>query len=458
MPTEKPFDVRDIGDRIEMFVDEWLIEEKKNVSLKLNPPTKREVVLTRDEPWEDIWMCYVGVFHDEDRIRMYYRGNIGRGDDDRGQLTCCAESADGIRFTRPKLGLYEWQGSRDNNIVWEGVEGHNFAAFRDANPDANPEERYKAIGGSMSAKKGGSGLYALASPDGVRWKRMQEAPVMTDGAFDSQNIAFWDEAKGCYRCYARYFERTEQGRLRAIQSASSDDFIHWTGPEPNRYSPGLPREQFYTNATVPCPGAPHIYLSFPKRFVPSRKKVREHPNPGVSDAVFMSSRDGVHWDRTFREAWARPGLDRRNWTQRSNMTAWGILRLDPDEFSLYITEHYTWDDVRLRRLTVRRHGFASVHAGYEGGEFTTKPLTFAGSQLHLNYATSAAGSIQVEAQDEFGHPIAGCCLNEMPPLFGDELDKAVTWERRPYLTELAGKPVRFRFVMKDADLYALQVK
>ena len=74
--------------------------------------------------------------------------------------------------------------------------------------------------------------------------------------------------------------------------------------------------------------------------------------------MFLSSRDGVNWDRTFLEAWVRPGPDNRNWTQRSYMPAWGIVQLDPAEFSMYITEHYEWPDHRLRRITARRHGFA----------------------------------------------------------------------------------------------------
>ena len=242
---------------------------------------------------------------------------------------------------------------------------------------------------------------------------------------------------------------------KGVKEAATD-FAHWTDPAPNRYGPNAPKQHFYTNGTRPCPAAPHLYLSFPKRFLPERKRFADYPEPGVSDAVFLSSRDGVNWDRTFLEAWVRPGPDSRNWTQRSNMPAWGIVQLAPDEFSMYITEHYGWPDHRLRRLAVRRHGFASVHAHASGGEFTTRPLTFTGSQLVLNYATSAAGSIQVELQDEQGRPITGRTLADMAPLFGDELDAVVRWHAGGDLSSLIGKPVRFRFVLQDADLFALR--
>ena len=213
--------------------------------------------------------------------------------------------------------------------------------------------------------------------------------------------------------------------------------ISSTGPTrcPIAIPKRAPKEHFYTNGTRPCPGAPHIYLSFPKRFVPERKKFADYKEMGVSDAVFLSSRDGVNWDRTFLEAWVRPGPDNRNWTQRSNMPAWGIVQLDPTEFSMYITEHYEWPDHRLRRITVRRHGFASAHAGAAGGEFTTRPLTFTGKHLILNYATSAAGAIQVEVQDAQGKPIEGRTLADMPALFGDELDAVVSWKSGSDLSE-----------------------
>jgi photosystem II stability/assembly factor-like uncharacterized protein len=437
-----------------MFVDDWLIDpaHSRGVSLELQTPVRREVVLTTDKPWEGNASAYFSVFQDGPLYRMYYRGLTPGRDDSDQQLTCYAESADGVHFTRPELGLYEFQGSKNNNIVLRSVDSHNFAPFLDANPAAKPEERYKALGG-VTGK-----LFAYASADGLHWKKMQAEPVITKGTFDSLNVAFWDAAEQCYRAYSRYFDQGAYKGHRAIQNSRSDDFLHWSEPEPNRYADGVPPEHFYTNATFPCPGAPHQYLSFPKRFVPARKKVAQIEEPGVSDAMFMSSRDGQNWDRRFLEAWLRPGPDERNWTHRSNMPAWGIVQTAPDEFSMYVSEHYQWPDNRLRRVTIRRHGFASIHAGAEGGEFTTRLLTFDGDRLVLNYATSAAGSLRVEIQDEHGKPLPGFSLNDMDDLFGDELDAVVSWKSGSDLSNFAGKPVRFRFVLRDADLFALQTK
>jgi len=445
-------DVVEIGTRTEPFVDDWLVDRIEGLQFKLHEPVRREVVLVLDRPWEGpTGGCCTVMRTPDGGIRMYYRGDCPADASDQ-QVTCMATSSDGIHFERPKLGLFEVHGSTDNNVVWRGIESHNLAPLPDANPDAAPDQQYKAFGGPMWK------LYGLCSPDGIRWGRIREEPLDYEGAFDSHNVAFWDELAGCYRSFSRYFIDGWPKGIRAIQSATSPDFIHWSKPAPHEYGEGVPTEHLYTNATVQCPGAPHIFLSFPKRFVPGRHKVKQHAHGGLSEAVFMTSRDGVHWDRRFMEAWVRPGPDERNWTERSNMTGCGILETGPGEWSMYISEHYRWDNNRLRRLTVRRHGFVSVHAGYAGGEFTTRPLVFEGTRLALNYATSIVGSVQVEVQEPDGRPVEGFALDDMAPLYGDELDAVVAWKGGGDLAAVAGKPVRLRFAMKDADLYALETR
>ncbi len=437
----------DLGSRWELFVDEFLVAQKSGVALKLHEPVKREIVLETNQPWEGPTCAYFTALQDGNKVLLYYRGSSGGSDHSDAQVTCVAESKDGIHFTRPKLGLIEAGGTKDNNVIWRGVESHNFSPFLDANPVTKPGERFKALGGVKQPGKNWhqgetpGGLYAFASADGVNWKKMKDTPVITKGAFDSQNLAFYDTTRSRYVCFSRIFSN----KVRAVQSMTSADFLAWSDGTPHRYAEGVPMEHFYTSATVPCPTAPHLFLSFPKRFVTTRKKVPAHDGPGVSDAVFMSSRDGVHWDRPFLEAWVRPGPDLKNWTDRNNMTANGIITGDT-EWSLYISEHYRHADHRIRRLTVRKQGFASMHADAKGGEFITHPLKFTGKHLVLNYATSAAGSIQIDALDD-----AGKVLATMPELYGDEFEASAL-----DVTALKGQTIRLRVKLKDADLYALR--
>ncbi len=113
-------------------------------------------------------------------------------------------------------------------------------------------------------------------------------------------------------------------------------------------------------------------------------------------------------------------------------------------------------DVRLRRHTLRLDGFASIHSPIAGGELVTPPLIFKGSRLSMNFASSAFGSVRVEIQDADGTPIPGFMLEDSIGLYGDTVARDALWNDAPDLAALAGKPVRLRFVMKDADLYSIR--
>jgi hypothetical protein len=168
-----------------MFVDDWLIDHSlsRNVELRLQTPVRREIVLTTDQPWEGNVSGYYTIFKDGSKYRLYYRGSGAKRDDSVQQVTCYAESDDGIHFERPKLHLHAINGSDDNNVIMAGAAAHNFAPFLDTNPAAKSEERYKALSGLTNH------LTAYASADGIRWSKMQKEPVLTKGSFDSLNLA-----------------------------------------------------------------------------------------------------------------------------------------------------------------------------------------------------------------------------------------------------------------------------
>ena len=336
---------------------------------------------------------------------------------------------------------------------------HRSRPFRDANPDCAPDQKYKAVCYAPIPHHGA--MAAMASPDGIHWRRILDTSVLPSGSYDSLNTVSWDAIEKQYRLFDRYWNAGAFKGVRAIETRTSTDFLHWSDPSPHLYAEAVPAEHFYTNATVRCPGAEDYWLSFPMRLMPDRKKIASHAEMGVSDAVFMTSRDAVHWDRTFMEPWVRPDEDQRNWTDRCNMPAWGIIVMpdEPDVFTMYISEHYRWPDNRLRRLTIPRHRFASVHAqpcGLQSAGFVTKPLTFNGEELDLNLrATSAAGSVKVEIQDESGKAIAGFAEADCRPTFGNEFDAKVAWKGGS-VSSLAGKPIRLRFILDDADVYAFR--
>jgi hypothetical protein len=444
----------DIGSRLELFADDHLIDKMAGTRLELHRPVPREVAIVHDRPWEGNICFYHTVFRDGDLFRMYYRGAHHDYAIDKvtHQVVCYAESDDGIHWRKPELDIVEFDGSKKNSIIWNGVGSHNFAPFKDPNPACKPDEKYKALGG------GHGGLVAFKSPDGIHWSLMSEEAVITKGAFDSQNLAFWDAVRGRYVDFHRGF----RDGVRDIMTCTSEDFLDWTEPVWLEY-PGAPKEHLYTNQIAPYYRAPHIFMGFPKRFLPSRRAI-DHRLPGVSDGVFMTSRDGLKFNR-WTEAFIRPGPQKERWVCRNNEIAWGMLETEsavpgaPNELSLYSIEgYYQGDSCQMRRYTIRIDGFVSAQAPMAGGELVTKPIVFGGKQLVLNFSTSAAGSIRVELQAADENPIEGFALTDCQEVFGDALDRPVTWAERSDVGKLAGRPIRLRFVMKDADLYSIRFR
>ncbi len=432
-----------IGSGVELFLDRRHIASESGINLRLHPPERAAPAVWFDQPWEGPTSAYVTVFEDGGLHRMYYRGSPADGSSEQ---TCYAESDDGIEWRKPSLGLVEWQGSKDNNILWQGTGTHNFTPFKDSRPGVGEEERYKAVGRGIERR---DSLHAFVSADGLHWRPVAPQPVFTEGRFDSQNLAFWDADRGRYRCYFR----TPYRGVRGIGVVESEDFREWTDPRLVTLTPADP-EHFYTNATIPYPRNPQLRLAFPKRFFPGRRRLPDHPSEGISETVLISSRDGMHFDRTFMEAWVRPGRDRRNWGDRSTMTAWGLLRTAADELSVYISQHYRFETAHLLRCRLRLDGLASARAGYAGGELVTTPRPLAGRSLVLNYSTGAGGSVRVEIQDESGTPAPEFALADSSEMYGDAIAETCRWRAGSDLSSLAGRRVRLRFALKDCDLYS----
>ena len=251
-----PLEAEEIGSRLEPFVDDYLLERLSgSVKLVVQKPQPKEIALTANQLWEGNTSAYYTVIQDDDKFRLYYRGSHfdeHTKKETHREVTCYAESNDGIHFTKPELGLFEFAGSKANNIVWDGPGTHCFAPFKDANPNAAPDARYKAVTGVKG------GLLPLKSADGIHWLPMSDKPVITKGAFDSQNLAFWDPQIGKYREYHRAFRV-----VRDIMTGTSDDFLSWTDPVWLDYPDATP-EHLYTNTVRNYPGA-HTSWSVSRR-------------------------------------------------------------------------------------------------------------------------------------------------------------------------------------------------
>jgi hypothetical protein len=475
-----------LGGELGLFVDRRLVDRLDNVHQLLGQPQPKEVALSFDQPWEKA-ANYVTVIKDGPTYRMYYRGvteTPGGEFDGDSEVTCYAESTDGITWTKPNLGLHEFHGSRNNNIMLGPDHrrvSHNFAPFLDSRSGVPAAERFKAVGGvfndngthvpnAADVKKAG-GLFRYVSDDGIHWKLFSPEPIFAGYALDSLNCPVWVADENQYAIYLRTWSEggtPEQPAFRGYRTVSrsvSIDFHTWSKPEPMHFG-DRPPENLYTNGTHPYFRDPHLLIALGFRFSPERQVisaedearfgVHHTQNKGVADAIFMTSRGGLAYDRTFMESFIRPGPDPKGWTARNNSPALGVVPTGPMEMSVYTVTRYTMPDCRLQRYALRTDGFASIRAPYAGGSLTTQPFTFSGVKLVLNFSTSSIGSVRVELLEGSGQPLAGFSAADCDEIVGDQLARTVTWKHTSDVGALAGKTVRLRFVMQDADLYSFQ--
>jgi hypothetical protein len=419
----------DIGSRRELFVDDLLVERLDGqATIELHHPEPQEMAVIHDSPWEGTGSGYHSVFQETliECIKSWHLAvSPGKVQTNTHPLYCCyAESDDGIAWRKPELGIHEFRGSKANNIVIasgqigqvNGDAGHP-AVFKDENPAAPPASRYKAIIRSAGPK----GLLAFHSPDGLHWLPMNDQPVITDGAFDSQNLAFWDAASGQYRAYWRNFmagvtdeNNWKPAGFRAIRTATSADFLHWSK---QAITTKTRLKSTSTRTRSPYHRAAHSDR-FPTRYVDRgwtdstralpelehrelRASTTQRYGTAVTEGLLMSSRDGLRFKR-WNEAFLRPGIEREGtWNYGQQYIAWYLVETKsklpgaPSELSMYAGESYwTGTSSALRRYTLRLDGFASVNAPAKGGE-AHQASDFAGNELWPVFPF-AAGGIHVE--------------------------------------------------------------
>ena len=455
-----------IGSRRELFVDDALIESMRGARFELGSPIDAGIALRLDRPWEGRFSAYSTVIQDGGLYRLYFRGVPASGKDGNpDEVTCCAESDDGVNWRRPELRVFEVRGAKTNNVILAGSApySHNFSPFLDARPGVAAGERYKALAGVHK-----TGLAAFVSTDGLQWRRLREQavfPPLKEFAFDSQNTAFWSKTEGMYVLYFRTWKKISGVNYRWISRATSDDFIRWSAPVEMSFG-DAPPEHLYTNQTSPYFRAPHIYTGICARFMPGRQVLDERQAAAIgvdpkyfkdcSDAVLITTRGGNRYERHFMEAFLRPGAGMENWVSRSNYPALNLVQTGPSTMSFYVNRNYGQPTAHLRRYQLRLDGLASIKAGYEGGEVLTRLLAFDGARLELNYSTSAAGGIRVELQDGSGSPLPGYSLADATELIGDETARTYAWKLGENVHSRAGRAVRIRFVLKDANLYSFR--
>ncbi len=472
-----------IGNQRECFFDDYFLDETKTgAEYRLHNPIPQEVVLTLGEMWEGDGCDYYNFFYDKDRkiLRLYYLAFKMLGAHD-GIRVCYAESRDGLKWEKPELGLFDYKGTKHNNIILDPTVHKNidnFMVFYDDNPACPPDKRYKAI--ASYNDNGRPALYCFWSEDGIRFSMENTCEITDKGAFDSLNVAFWDENASKYRCYFRSFHQPdlsdapafENEAIRDIRYIESPDFVNWSEPVLLDFK-GAEDIPLYTNNVIPYYRAPHIYIGSPSRYIERKswtptydrlcgterrkERMNHHPRYGLtlSDCVFMCSRDGKSFKR-YDEAFIRPGPERPlNWVYGDCYPARGLVETpsllegaDP-EISIYNYEnHWSGKPSALRRYTIRRDGFVSLHSGAKETISTSKRFVFEGAELEANLSTSARGYIRFVLRNDDGEKL------ESYEIFGDSTSRIIDFDGD--ISKFSGKPIYMDIIMSDADLYSIK--
>jgi hypothetical protein len=464
------------------LLDSRVIEQKEGTRLVLGQVRKepRNPLFGETKPWEvRIDNLYGNVLYDvEERIyKLWYSPFIVNSREEmtpaekrastvyasmpegkKDLALCYATSKDGLTWHKPELGMYDYRGSKRNNILlgvppsceWEPP--HGAGIFKDLR-DPDPSRRYKMIfmkrPRDRSRDRPGDmprHLCVSFSRDGLHWQDPipTSQPVMSG---DTHNNALWAPSLGKYVVFTR---RKIRGRI--VARAESEDFIHWSaGENVLRSLPSEPGRQTYAMPVFPYA---NVYLGL----VMMLNLHPEDRNPATDtvDCELAWSPDTVHWERVCPGSPLIPrGIRGESpdwgcvWGCAYPMRRDGMLRLYYGANNGY---HTNWRDGFLCLAYLRPDGFAGMEPEKAGGagSVITRPLENRSGVLRIS-ADAKGGALTVTVLDESGRSLA-----ESSPVRGDVTDELVRWEKGNF-GSLLGKTVRLRFDLLTARLYSFTV-
>ena len=480
-----------VGSQKQLFIDHKFIAAKEDITLAVNPPVKRpEPVLKSDKPWDAFALIYFSVGQNSDLYKMWYQafdndqwgGGVPR--------MCYAVSKDGLDWEKPNLGLVEYQGSKENNIL---LQGSSKLAYVFIDPHGTPEQRYKMLSGIGTTR-------VRTSPDGIHWKLHPQ--IVWNPPWDTQKQAWWDSRINKYVVQTRVQLKAENALpfpfvspiqsdppviapklhrpVRALGRVEMDDIMKpWpvdqvqTVMTADELDP--PNSDIYHPGGVyPYPYAADAYFMFPwvyQHFQPDESPVG---NDGLLDTQFAASRDGVHWMRYDRKPYITCGLPGE--PDCGMVAAQGpVVRKGHYLYQYYGGWPWTHGGFRVLSQQERQNkanwgrrfvgvviqrldGFVSADAPYSGGWLLTPPIVFDGNRLELNVNVGAMGVAQVEIQEADGKPIPGFALDDCGRILFNDVAYTVQWNGKSDISSLAGRPVRLKVFMRSAKLYAFQFR
>lgn len=466
-----------IGSNRQLFIDDHMIEESQAVARVLNQPSKYigNPIMIALYPWEGAIWLYGTVWNDDDegQFRMWYQGQAGMAIPQMGSdfsdspwnhigfdptnllyTVGYATSNDGIFWNRENLGVVEYKGSRNNNLVMTDV---CFANVIKDTREQDPDRLYKSIFWQSDTPDGtnnmGEGVSVAFSPDGLHWTKYENNPVLTRSS-DNHMLLGWDDL---HNKYVGYFRPTlhEGNMTRRIGRSVSEDFENWTDPidvlAPDEKDP--PGTELYGMPVFKYEGL-YIGLLYVYHAEPEEKQIRFY---GPVDIQLAVSRDGIAWERAGDRVPFIPNGPVGSIDMGEIYAALAPVVMGEELWFYYSASTADHGDVGgasyacLAKL--RRDGFVSVNAGDQSGYLVTKPFLCQGGNLAIN-GSAKGGDIGVTVLDESGIQYPGYSRQDCALFDGDSTKHFMSWREKLSLEELKGNNIRLKFYLRNAKLYS----
>lgn len=480
----------DIGSRRQLFIDDFIIERVDGLTRTMHQPKDIDTnpVITPEHPWEHRRIPFGSVrwFPQEQKFKCWYLamniydsrpGFRGYRKEHHvpiheAAFICYAESDDGMKWTKPELGLHEFRGSKKNNIVLvsPGTHFDSTSVMYLPNDKQWPYRMMTFIGRwpyeeKLVKNKWGDpppfgikrhGHYAFGSKDGVHWHELNDnEPVLR---VSDRSMFWWDAEK---RIFAGAAKRSHNNK-RAQAYAWSRDMIHWTvTPDWVHVADQQDHSGDEAEAAYCFPyGSQWIGFAEMRRIRKSDIGVVDRGT--TINWELLTSRNGRHWSRPFRELFFSDA-ERKTWRYQ----VFKIFANPPIERDGRLLIYYggKTGTVSVEKgdepfqamclATLRKDGFVSLAARDNTGQVVTKPFVATGARLLLNVDVHDGGEAVVEVLDENEKPIRGFELNNSSPLRGQSVEQTVGWSEEAKWSQLSGRKVRLRIQLRNADLYAL---
>lgn len=502
------------ADQTILLVDDHEVHYRAGTRRVLEKPVRHagNPIITEDKPWE-LAIAWTSVHRDSKtgRYQLWYQAYAGKRAKEKTHecVVCYAESEDGITFTKPDLGLFDFNGEKATNIVLigSGLYGDRYGNCVIVDEkESDPARRYKMLYYDWAKTPKGeivAGPHLAFSPDGKRWEKYPEAPLYptafggkkvpapfvgenpyrettaADGRVRRQLLLplslsdaadpMFDPVRERWVIYGKAWIPGPDGGLgwkHAMGRSESRDLLHWSRPEivsfPDEEDGAL---EYHTSPVFFQHGC-YFCLN----------QILDRAGGGTMDIELMLSRDGLKWSRPFRGDWWLKRSEGARFDSGTIVTNADRI-IDGDEMRFYygayssgaiggganITGDQQKSGVGLVTLPLDRFAglrsepvppTAKVKSPPDLGQVTLKALDLSGvGGIRIN-ADAEGGGVRCEILDEDGYRMPGFDRDSCESMRGDSLRHEVKWKSHGPADLPPGR-YQIRLYLEKATAYAV---